>query len=184
MCCFAAACRFMIPLCVVSCGICRQGDPLQSVSASMPYRYGDQSTLAHAFSTILDGDLCLCPCPCPCSCLCLCIRVQTHSIRQLIELYKGDHHRRTGGKGDWSTEAGHRRRARLVPADLQPPDAPLATRAKTRMLRSSETKAEPLHAEPTEPAGSHRYVAEAVPAAAADEINEPPNARPIRACND
>ena len=65
-------------------------------------------------------------------------------MRQLIEMYKADHHRRTGGQGDWSTEAGHRRRARLGATRLhESPSVLPATPVKTRLLRSSERKQPP-----------------------------------------
>lgn len=56
-------------------------------------------------------------------------------------MYKADHHRRTGGQGDWSTEAGHRRRARLGATRLhESPSVLPAMPVKTRLLRSSESK--------------------------------------------
>jgi hypothetical protein len=56
-------------------------------------------------------------------------------------MYKTDHHRRTSGQGDWSAEAGHRRRAKL--GTKGPPGStsvPAASPAKTRLVRSSERK--------------------------------------------
>ena len=59
-------------------------------------------------------------------------------------MYKGDHHRRTSGQGDWTTEAGHRRRAKLgTKGPHGSPSAPPALPAKARLVRSPEKKQQP-----------------------------------------